>query len=350
MPGSFPTITILRALYQDMSEEKNRIFAYDAIKVIAAFLVVLYHVRMVDFGYREGVYYYPTLTQLIWLFCACGVPLFFMVNGALTVQRHYDAKKTFTKAGRLVMAGVIWGVVAQLLLALRNHSMPSLSISSLAYYWFLFSLALLYVVNYLLDRLPQWCRWLLLGLLVVSPFLTNLILDIVTFLNPDTTLLHWRHGAFTLYGVIYLYLGDYLSRHNTKKWIAVISAVVGLALLALEATAVVNRTHAQFETGNYCFPTIGALLLSAAIFMMLKNWNPASSWIRQVVLFLANNALGIYIFHLLVMIVIGGLFPVFTDTTVHPIIAIMIAMIYTFVAAAISEAIHHTPLAFLLKL
>ena len=329
---------------------KERIFGYDALKALAAFLVVLYHVRMVDFGYREGVFYYPTITQLVWLFCACGVPLFFMVNGALTVPRHYDARKSFTKAGRLVMAGLVWGVVAQLLLAIRHHAMPAVSLSSVAYYWFLFSLAMMYVVNYLLSRLPQWCRWAMIGVLLISPFVTNLLLDIEMLAHPDTTLLRWRHGAFTLYGLVYLYLGDYLARHRGKRWLALAAGIMGLALLALQATAVVNRSHAQFETGNYCFPTLGALLLSAALFVAIKDWNPSAAWLRRLIVFLGNNALGIYIFHMLLMIVLGGLFPTLKEAMVHPIVAILIAMLYTLVSAAISEALRHTPLAFLLKL
>lgn len=333
-----------------MAEVKERIFGYDALKALAAFLVVLYHVRMVDFGYREGVYYIPTFTQVLWLFCACGVPLFFMVNGALTVRKHYDAKKTLAKAGRLVLAGLVWGVIAQLLLAIRYHDLPSLSISTLAYYWFLFSLALLYVVNYLLSRVPQWCRWLVVGLLIVTPFLTNLVLDIVLLVDPGTHLLRWRHGAFTLYSVVYLYLGDYLAHRDSKKWISVFFMIIGLALLALEATAVVNHNHAQFETGNYCFPTIGALLLSVALFIIIKDLNPAKSWLRRVTLFLGDNALGIYIFHLLIMIVLGGMFPIIREVTVHPVVAILIAVLYVIVSAAISEGLRHTPLAFLLKL
>ena len=56
-----------------MSKNEGRILGYDALKALAAFLVVLYHVGMVDFGYREGIYYIPTITQLMWLFCACPI-------------------------------------------------------------------------------------------------------------------------------------------------------------------------------------------------------------------------------------------------------------------------------------
>ena len=143
------------------TEKKKRIFGYDALKALAAFFVVLYHVGMVDFGYQEGVYYYPTITQVLWLFCACGVPLFFMVNGALTVSRNYDLKKSLTKAGRLIVAGVVWALVIMCLKALSNHDPSAFSIPALGYYWFLFSLALMYLINHAMGYLPTWCRWLL---------------------------------------------------------------------------------------------------------------------------------------------------------------------------------------------
>ncbi|MBO4803678.1 MAG: acyltransferase family protein, partial [Muribaculaceae bacterium] len=113
---------------------KERIFGYDILKALAAFLVVLYHVGMVDLGYRDGQYYYPTLVQVIWLFTACGVPLFFMVNGALTVHRDYDLRKTAVKIGRLLFAGVFWGVVAIGMYMALKHDKSYVSIGMVGYY------------------------------------------------------------------------------------------------------------------------------------------------------------------------------------------------------------------------
>ena len=91
-------------------KEKKRIFGYDALKVLAAFLVVLYHTGMLDVGYREGVYYYPNLTQLLRLFCACGVPLFFMVNGALTVRKGYDLKENCSEGSPFHICWLFLGI------------------------------------------------------------------------------------------------------------------------------------------------------------------------------------------------------------------------------------------------
>ena len=289
-----------------MIAEKKRIFGYDALKALAAFFVVLYHVGMVDFGYQEGVYYYPTITQVLWLFCACGVPLFFMVNGALTVSRNYDLKKSLTKAGRLIVAGVVWALVIMCLKALSNHDPSAFSIPALGYYWFLFSLALMYLINHAMGYLPTWCRWLLVAVLLIYPFASNLGWDLVILRNPS--------------------------------------------LLVLEVIATVNVTHMQFEGGNYCFPTFGALFLSMALFLWIKGCDMREGWLKRFISFLADNALGIYIFHLVLMIVLGWIFPVLNGLTVHPVIAIVIALLYTVASAAVSAALRKTPLAFLLKL
>ena len=335
------------------SSEKTvgkRIFGYDALKALAAFFVVLYHVDMVDKGYREGVYYYPTLVQLLWLFCGCGVPLFFMVNGALTVNRHYDLKKTIIKAGRLLLIGVFWGI---LMMCLQSafYGTDSFVIKDVPYYWFLFTLAMMYVVNYLLGRMGNRCKWTVIVLLLIFPFTTNLIWDFIQLLSPELHVPKWGHfGIFTLYGLVYLYVGDHLAHHRVDKRISWAGIILGLALLALETIAVVNRTHAPFEGGNYCFPSWGALFLSCALFVLIMDWEPVASKLKSAITFLGNNVLGIYIFHLLIMFLMGRLFPQMNNATIHPVLVLGIALAYMFVSAVISEMIRRSPLSFLLKL
>lgn len=332
----------------------KRIFGFDALKALAAFLVVLYHVGMVDLGYRAGEYYFPTVTQLLWLFTAAGVPLFFMVNGALTIGRRYDLKKSLTKAGRLVGLGALWGIVVMALLAARSHDLscftPGGILRAIPYYWFLFSLALMYVATYVLNRLPNWCTWAVICLLLICPFATNLSWDIVRLINPGMHFPAWDHiGVFTMYGLVYMYAGHHLADKRPKWWTNLIFALAGLALIALECIAVVNAEGAQFEGGNYCFPTLGALLLSVGIFGWGRHWSSSNNAVRAVVAFLGNNALGIYIFHLILMIVVGWAFP-HPNLQVHPVVAVLIAVGYTFASALISELIRRSPLRFLLKL
>ncbi len=333
--------------------DKKRVFAYDALKALAAFLVVFYHTGMLDLGYRDGAYYYPTVTQLIALFAACGVPLFFMVNGALTVRREYDFKQTAIKAARCIFIGYIWGVAMQGILAIRHHDWSLFSVEN-HYYWFMYTLGMLYVVKFVLNKKPRWIRWLVVMALLVYPFLNNLIWDFAALFGNNTGFHLRRTGLFTLYSVVYLYLGDYLA-HQERRPAKVLLALVGLigfGLLALQTTAAVNLMHRPFEGGNFCFPTIGALLLSAAIFTIGLEWDMKESWLKRYILFLADNCLGIYMIHMLIMATAGTLFPQIRemDFSLNPAVVAVICVVNMTVSALISQALRKTRLNFLLKL
>ncbi|MBQ6167387.1 MAG: acyltransferase [Muribaculaceae bacterium] len=334
-------------------EEKKRIFAYDALKVLAAFLVVFYHTGMLDLGYHEGVYYYPNFTQLIALFTACGVPLFFMVNGALTVRRDYDLKKTLIKSARCLFVGYIWGLLFQGILAIRNHDLSVFSLYN-NYYWFMYTLAMLYVVKFLLNKLPKWCRWCVVMVLLIYPFLNNLIWDF-TALTGNTYGVHWRRsGLMTLYSVVYLYAGDYLA-HNYKrlsKWVIILVGSIGLLLMVIQVIATVNLMHRPFEGGNYCFPTVGALLLSIALFVWGLYWHLKDGRLKRFILFLANNSLGIYMFHMLLLATAATIFPQIREAeySFSPAIVAVICIVNMAVSACLSQLLMRSKLGFLLKL
>ena len=87
----------------------KRSIGFDLIKILAMFLIILYHLNLVDFGYVEGQMYLPSLTKIMWSLCASGVPMFFMVNGALTIPKKYSLGRVIEKTGRLLFVAIIWG-------------------------------------------------------------------------------------------------------------------------------------------------------------------------------------------------------------------------------------------------
>ena len=72
---------------------KRRVYGYDLLKALAMFMVVFYHFLMLDFSFEPGQFYMPDFNKIIHLICAAGVPLFFMVNGALTINNNISIKK-----------------------------------------------------------------------------------------------------------------------------------------------------------------------------------------------------------------------------------------------------------------
>ena len=330
---------------------KERIFGYDAAKAVGAFLVVLYHVYSIDYGYKEGEYYYPTIVLILWLFTACCVPLFFMTNGALTVHRSYDFKTSMVKTFRLLFIGVFWGIVLKLFFVVRNQDLSVFNTVSITRYWFFYTLAVLYFLQYFLKKTPEWFRVLLIIGILIFPFTTNLVWDVMAFIDPSVVKPSWGHsGFFTLYSLVYLYVGGFFAHHNYGKSLIVICFVLGFLILTFEATAIFNYLHKQLnDLANYLFPTLGALFLTTAMFLKIKEWNPRSMRIRQLFTFFGNNSMGIYIIHFLLLVVMRGLIPELQTMTFHPIIVLLMALAYTIVSAAISELIRRSPLAFLMS-
>ena len=331
---------------------KERIFGYDALKALSAYLVVLYHVFLIDLGYVKGQYYFPTLVLIPWLFIASSVPLFFMINGALTVRRNYEAKKLIKKSAQLLFVGVFWGLMQKLFYVVRAQDISAASNVYITQYWFFFTMAALYIIQLLLRNLPVWCKYVLIVALLIFPFTTNFIWNVIVFRDPSNKIPLWgSSGALTMYSIVYLYAGDYFAHNDYKygKLFRVVCFVLGLSLLMFDATAVSNYLHKQFDIGSRCLPTLGALFLSISLFLIIKDWKPRSQKLRQFITFLGNNSMGIYIFHILLLIVVRGLLPELKDMTLPPVIVMLIALAYTLVSAVISELFRRSPLAFLIK-
>ena len=86
-----------------MSNSQDRIFGYDLIKTIAIIIIVFYHLGGIDYGDIEtGHFYLPNLNKFLSALCAAGVPLFFMVNGALVIPKNLHWKQLLFKVFHLL--------------------------------------------------------------------------------------------------------------------------------------------------------------------------------------------------------------------------------------------------------
>lgn len=77
----------------------ERFYSFDLLKFIAIVLVVCYH----SFCLGQGAVY-----DVCFPLFSLGVPLFFIVNGALLFNKALDTKKHYKKIVRIVLLTVIW--------------------------------------------------------------------------------------------------------------------------------------------------------------------------------------------------------------------------------------------------
>lgn len=127
----------------------RRVLYLDWLKLIAAWLVVFYHLSFyrLDYGFVPGMAYWPNLNRIAMCFAACSVPIFFLVNGALMFHRHRPWKEPVLKASKILVLILVWYLA----------DFP---------YWFIRTLIILYllfpILQWLRERYPMLLRLLCL--------------------------------------------------------------------------------------------------------------------------------------------------------------------------------------------
>lgn len=316
----------------------------DFIKAFAAFLIVLYHLQMVDFGVvpADGIYY-PTMIKVLWSISTAGVPLFFMVNGYLTIGKRYTVKRIAEKMLRLLFVGFFWGAFNSLLWnPLTKGAGPSFGWANAVPYWFLGTLAILYAINWVLDRLPGWVRIVIVLGLVICPFGTNFVWEWLIWRDPTITLPWWWHfGLFTMYSIVYQSLGYWLKRSQWNKYLSSLIALVGLVLIGFEIVVMTKYEGVVYEGVNGAFPTVGALLLTLGLFMILKDIKaPSNEYLSRYFTWLGNNALAIYLFHGFIIFPLRRLAFSQGIMFLHPVVALLVVFVTVNITASLSDLLH----------
>ena len=192
-------------------------------------------------------------------------------------------------------------------------------------------------------RSCRMCVTILMAILIICPFLTNLIWDIVLFCNPKIVAPSWSHfGLYGLYTFFFFYLGDILKNKNLSRMAIPVLFIGGWLLCIFDVIVHSNNLHRVFDGVNALFPTIGALLISVALFFWLKEVDTKKSYIRNYIEFIGRNTMGIYVFHMFFILALRQILP----PEIPYIYAILISLCIVNVTAVISNFICKTKLKF----
>lgn len=284
----------------------NRIGYIDFIKLVAAFLTVFYHFAYYKLNYRfvENEIYYPNVARIIMCFAACCVPLFFMINGALLLDKKRSWKSIYLKIAKIIILILVWSIVG----------FPS---------WFFMTLVILYLIYPVLQYAYRQSRLLfisILGAFLLMPFTYNalcLLLKIIwkdgsfclagnTFNVTDLTVT----GFFTMYAVVYFLLGPVLMKRNIPLWVGIVSTLAGWFYVTVECTIYTNMNESMYDGVNAAFPTYGGLFLSIGVFVIIKHIPLKCA--TKILNWLGSAILPIYLLHMFVINCIKAIVGSFT--------------------------------------
>lgn len=273
----------------------GRIASLDVIKILSAFMVVFYHYRFFDLGHFENGRYLLSVPQFLLCLCSASVPLFFMVNGALLLNRDLSVQQIYAKAGRLALVAVVWDWLVDY------------------YSWFLYALLVLYLLYPILHRAYRakskvWAR-LIMGAVFLMPFLYNLGIVLLMRFAPGFSFrifgrtlslrtLPLRTGVFRLYSILYYMLGAYLLDRRLPPLVSVLLILLGQAVVVTDVVVTSNYTGQIADAVNYCFPTVGALLLAIGFFTLLRCFDRITDpRLKRLLASLGSGVLTTYLLH-----------------------------------------------------
>lgn len=253
-------------------------------------------------------------------------------------------KTILFKVLSIVKIYIIWGLVISFILNLNNLNINAILNYfqyNLVWFWFLKTLAFIYIFNYFYNRFPfsELTGKVIIFLLLIFPFSTNLLWVFIIYYNPDITLPRWGlSGFFTLYSIVYYLSSKYFQL--IYKWpITIILILFGLALNTFEVYVYSNYFHHLQDNVNAFFPTIGTLLMTIGIFNLVKRLVIYIPYFRFLafVQWVGKNTLGIYIFHMPIILFLRRLIPVSVNIIVGIILCVFILLLSTFISQVIKS-------------
>ncbi|PWJ40178.1 acyltransferase [Sediminitomix flava] len=337
---------------------KERVIYLDLIRALAIFMVLITHATEVFYitgagqmEIKDGDGIWVNLINSAVRAC---VPLFVVVSGYLLLPIKQSASDFYRKRlSKIFIPFIIWSllyVFVPLLWGGTNQERILGELTRLTYnfnwasghLWFMYMLLGIYLFMPIISPWLKECsRRFEEGFLAVWAFTT--LYHYITQFIPDHMMLgeaFWNEfGAIWYFSgyIGYIVLGHYIKKYihwNRQKLMLVGSSlfIIGFAITALVFDYQMHHTDNIKDLElSWRFCTINVALMTAGIFLMLKDVNFTNEKVRNMIVSFSKYSFGIYLCHMftqkLAFMIIG-------DTLATPI-AIFSAAILNYIIAYI---------------
>ena len=296
-----------------MEKNQKRIFYFDELRVFAILSVILCHVGQyfpttIDFSTSPTVLSYISLGRM-------GVPLFFMLSGALLINRQYTLGSFFKKRlPRIIVPAIFWLIIERII--------------AFSYLGFNFNL----LINVITNANTSWFVYALLGIYIIMPLLNSfikeygdrgaeyLILVWIIFIigytlgydtNNSFNYIFDNFGIYTGFPV----LGYYLANKNFKIYSLPMIIICSIILIAC---AITNIYISWTYTTIILYYSLILIIETSALFLIFRyisrycELNPKAayakfhnhlmnSWFGKAIYIISLSSYTMYFLHFIVI-------------------------------------------------
>lgn len=295
----------------------KRILSLDALRIVAAFSIVMQHVggQLLPMSFPSAEWEIRNLYVSV---AQWGVPVFFMISGALFLssEKPLDVRRLFGKnLLRVIYAFLFWAAIYTVVTEGFGQGLKIAFISVLKgppHFWFLKVMLGVYLVLPVLKSIATQERKFsyLVGLAIITTFVIPSIFSHLALFNPlRTKVLADYYDGFglpSLYFITYFMIGHWLYSHEISNrmrnliYLLAALSIVGGVLGTRWLSYRVGYSNGFFYDDMHPF----LVLQGIAVFVFFKDRfkNLSPKW-RPVAIKLSNYSFGIYLVHPLFMYV-----------------------------------------------
>ena len=319
------------------------------LRVIATVCVVLLHVASsVLYKYNQVPNSHWWIGNVYDSFARFSVPLFLMITGALLLgNQHSYPIFLKRKVIRILFPFAFWTAVYIIYNFIEPPQFSGKLETQTNFDW---------IIQQIRDGSSYhlWYVYMLIGFYITIPLLNKLIIGVkkkflflflilwvifITFSTSKNSAYNFEWNLWYILGYLgYLVLGYYLSIINTKHKIVTILAgfvfFIGVFITAY-GTFYFTETDGFFHKLYYSYLTPNVLLMTASIFVLMKNANiNLSGVLKKPRDLIDKHSYGIYLSHILVLnyLIMYGV----DWDLIHPLIGIPLTAIITLIGSVAS--------------
>ena len=299
----------------------------DLLKAIAIFFVTIYHYNNIKINFfetQDNIIYFNYFIRSIF---STGVPLFFLVNGLLILNKDLVLKQHIKKILNFIKILILWNIITLIFLMIINNE--TIPINKLTYYlynfkddwtshlWFLESLIIIYIFFPLIKSTYETSienLYYFLAIIFLITFGSRLLSNIINvlkffltndFSTKDIDIFNFFSNFKCIYGYSFVYFitGGILTKYNyifQKRKIILISIVlipISMLLLTLYGIIMSINNYRLYDTVWSGYNTIPTLCMVISIYILSLQYKGYNNKLFHIINYIGKNSLGIYLVH-----------------------------------------------------
>ncbi|MCK0180161.1 acyltransferase family protein [Flavobacteriaceae bacterium S0862] len=305
------------------------------LRVLATFSVIVIHVSAPILGEYGNISLFDwNLGNAFDSSNRYSVPMFFMISGALLLNKDYTLKEFFKKRFiKILPPFIFWSLVYSIYkrFVIGNEQSGVLdSVDKITrdifygseyHLWFVFVLLGIYLLT------PIIRKWVKQASSKEVAFFLSIWLFTIVYRIPGLSIYFPKVELMYFSGYLgYFVLGYYLLNVDFKnKFIPISSIVLGILITSVGTYYFTEKNNKLFSY-FYEFLSINALMVATGVFLLFKNFSTKNETLKHTFVTLSSCCFGIYLVHVLILELLelyGFYWSMFTPIVSVPLVSFL---------------------------